>query len=75
MTLIKKGNFYVFPSEKESSEARVTRFKKWFARSRLMQMVKEGRYRKGDESKREARTRALKREEYRAEREKKKYYQ
>ena len=71
---MKKSNFYVLPDEKESSEKRVNRFKKWFSRSRIAQIVKDERYRKGKKTKREIRKSALYREKFRAERERKKFY-
>ena len=70
----KRGNVYVLPDEKESSERRVNRFKKWFTRSRIAQMLKETRYRKDTLTKREIRKKALMREKFRAEKEKNKYY-
>lgn len=71
----KKANFYVAADPKESSEKRVSRFKQWFNRSRVGQLVKEGRYRKKDATKREIREGAIVRENYRDDRERKKYYQ
>lgn len=72
--MAKRGNVYVLPDEKESSERRVNRFKKWFTRSRIGQMVKDSRYRKDTLTKREIRAQALMREKFRAEKEKNKYY-
>ena len=71
----KKVNFFVAEDAKESSEKRVSRFKQWFNRSRVGQLVKEGRYRKKDATKREIRDGAIVREKYREEHERKKYYQ
>ncbi len=71
---MQKSNFYVLPDEKESSEKRVNRFKKWFTRSRIGPAVKEGRYRKDKKTKREIRLAALYRERYRAEKERNKFY-
>lgn len=68
-------NFFVKVDPKESSEKRVARFKQWFNRSRVGNMVKGRRYRKKKLSKLQSRDSALMREKYRAERERKKYYQ
>ncbi len=72
--MAKVKNFFVGDDTKESSEKRVARFKQWFNRSRVGNLVKGRRYRKKDKTKRETREAALKREEYREERERKKYY-
>lgn len=74
MTVKIKGNCYVLPKDKESSEGRVSRFKKMWNRSRINQIVKMNRYRKDKLTKREERNAALIRENYREERERKKYY-
>lgn len=70
----KRGNVYVMPDDKESSEKRVNRFKKWFTRSRIAVLVKEGRYRKDVLTKREIRQAALIRESHRRDKERKKFY-
>jgi hypothetical protein len=71
----KTRNFFVAVNPKESSEKRVARFKQWFNRSRVGNLVKGRRYRKKDATKRVVRESALVREKYRDERERKKYYQ
>ncbi len=68
-------NFWVSADQNESSEKRVSRFKQWFNRSRIGDQVKEGRYRKRALTKRLVRQAALKREDFREEREKSKFYQ
>ena len=73
--MVNVTNFWVNPDPKESPEKRVARFKQWFNRSRVGHIVKGGRYRTGKLSKRQSRDSALMREKYRAERERKKYYQ
>lgn len=70
----RRGNVYVMPDEKESSEKRVNRFKKYFTRSRIGVLLKEGRYRKDVPTKREIREAALIREEHRRDKERKKFY-
>lgn len=70
----KTTNFFVAENTKESSEKRVARFKQWFNRSRVGNLVKSRRYRKKKLSKRQEREGALVREQYRAERERKKFY-
>jgi len=74
MTVSKKGNAYVLPNEKESSEGRVSRLKKIYNRSRIKSLVQAKRYRKGKPTKREVRAAAIMREKYRAEKEKKRFY-
>ncbi len=69
------ANFFVAVDPKESSEKRVARFKQWFNRSRVSNLIKERRYHQKPLTKRLVRESALKREGYRAEREKNKYYQ
>lgn len=69
-----KGNFYVAPKEKESSEGRVSRFKKWTNRYRLVPRLRKGRYRHKKLTRRQERDGALSREAYRAERERQKFY-
>lgn len=73
--MAKVVNFFVPENAKESSEKRVARFKQWFNKSRVGNVVKGGRYRHKDKTRRQVREAALKREEYREERERKKYYQ
>ena len=73
--MVKAVNFFVANDAKESSEKRVARFKQWFNKSRVGNIVKGRRYRKKDKTKREVREGALTREKYRAERERSKYYQ
>lgn len=69
-------NFFVSAKDGESPEKRVSRFKQWFNRSRVSMIVKGGRYRKkGEDTPRKQRESALMRSKYRAERERKKYYQ
>lgn len=68
-------NFWVSADANESSEKRVARFKQWFNRSRVGDTVKEGRYHEKALTKRLIRKRALKREEFRADRERNKFYQ
>jgi hypothetical protein len=70
----KTTNFFVAENNKESSEKRVARFKQWFNRSRVGNLVKSRRYRSKKLSKRQEREGALVREEYRSERERKKFY-
>jgi len=67
-------NFFVDPIAKESSEKRVSRFKQWYNRSRVGNIVKGRRYRKKKDSKRQMRDAAVMREKYRAKREKNKFY-
>ena len=69
------ANFWVSADANESSEKRVARFKQWFNRSRIGDLVKDRRYNKKEETKRLVRISALKREEFRAAREKNKFYQ
>lgn len=68
-------NFWVNPKDGESSEKRVSRFKQWYNRSRISQLVKSRRYRTKKASRRQARDGAKVREAYRAKREREKYYQ
>lgn len=70
-------NFFAAADPRESSEKRVARFKQWFNRSRVGNLLKERRYReqKARLSKRLVRQAALVREGHRAEKEKNKYYQ
>jgi hypothetical protein len=73
--MVKTVNFFVANDAKESSEKRVARFKQWFNKSRVGNIVKGRRYRRKDKTKREVREGALTREKYREERERSKYYQ
>lgn len=68
-------NFFVSADANESSEKRVARFKQWFNRSRIGELVKDRRYNKKKLTKRLVRISALKREEFRDAREKNKFYQ
>lgn len=68
-------NFWVSADQNESSEKRVSRFKQWFNRSRVGDTVKSRRYRAKTLTKRLVRQAALKREGYREERERSKFYQ
>lgn len=68
-------NFWVSADANESSEKRVARFKQWFNRSRIGELVKDRRYNKKKLTKRLVRISALKREEFRDAREKNKFYQ
>jgi len=69
------ANFWVSADANESSEKRVARFKQWFNRSRIGDLVKDRRYNKKKPTDRLVRISALKREEFRAAREKNKFYQ
>ncbi len=69
------NNFFVSADPQESSEKRVARFKQWFNRSRIGNLLKERRYRKKDLTRRQVRDGALVRESYRDEKERNKYYQ
>ena len=71
----RQNNFWVSADQNESSEKRVARFKQWFNRSRIGELVKERRYRQKDLTKRLVRQSALKREGFRTERERSKFYQ
>lgn len=73
--MARTGNFWVPSDSNESSEKRVARFKQWFNRSRIGDLVKDRRYNKRPLTKRLIRLRALKREQFRDEREKNKFYQ
>jgi ribosomal protein S21 len=64
----------VWKNSKESFERFMSRFDQGVQRSRLVRVLREKRYRKKDLTKRQRRERALKRDEYRAKREKMKYY-
>jgi len=68
-------NFWVSADANESSEKRVARFKQWFNRSRIGELVKGRRYNEKKLTKRLVRISALKREEFRDAREKNKFYQ
>jgi hypothetical protein len=73
--MTKTSNFFVAADPQESSEKRVARFKQWFNRSRVGNLLKERRYRQKALTRRQVRDAALVREAYRAERERNKYYQ
>jgi ribosomal protein S21 len=68
-------NFWVSADPNESSEKRVARFKQWFNRARIGDLVKDRRYNKKSLTKRLIRQRALKREDFRAAKERNKFYQ
>lgn len=68
-------NYWVEPRQNESSEKRVARFRRWANRSRVANEIKDRRYRAKPLTKRKIREAALMRENYRALREKEKYYQ
>lgn len=67
-------NFFVDPLAKESSEKRVSRFKQWYNRSRIGNLVKARRYRKKKLTKRQEREAAVVRSKYRNQRERNKFY-
>lgn len=67
-------NFFVDPLPKESPEKRVSRFKQWYNRSRVGNMVKTRRYRRKKLSRRQQRESAVVREKYRTQRERNKFY-
>lgn len=67
-------NFFVDPLPKESPEKRVSRFKQWYNRSRVGNMVKQGRYRRKKLSRRQEREAAVMRSKYRTQRERNKFY-
>lgn len=73
--MARQNNFWVRADQNESSEKRVARFKQWFNRSRVGDLVKSRRYRERDLTKRLVRQSALKREGYRAERVRSQFYQ
>ncbi|MFA5793051.1 MAG: hypothetical protein WC897_04265 [Candidatus Gracilibacteria bacterium] len=73
--MVKLINFWVSADSNESSEKRVARFKQWFNRSRVGDLVKGRRYHKRALTDRLLREKALKREGYRAEKERNKFYQ
>jgi len=72
--MVNSTNFFVKVDPKESPEKRVSRFKQWFNRSRVGNLVKDGRYNVKEKTKRNERDSALMREHYREDRERKKYY-
>ncbi len=61
-------------SSKESFERFMSRFDGMVQRARIVRLLRERRYRKKDPTKRQVRESALKRDEYRAKREKMKFY-
>jgi hypothetical protein len=67
-------NFFVDPLPKESPEKRVSRFKQWYNRSRVGNMVKTRRYRRKKLSRRQEREAAVMRASYRKQRERNKFY-
>lgn len=68
-------NFFVAADPKQSSEKRVSQFRQWTNRSRILNMVRGRRYLKKKLTKRQMRDAALMREGYREQREKEKFYQ
>ncbi|HCW31911.1 MAG: hypothetical protein UT55_C0066G0007 [Candidatus Peregrinibacteria bacterium GW2011_GWE2_39_6] len=64
----------VFKNTKESFERFLSRFDQAVQRARIVRLLRERRYRTRKPSKRILRTAALKRTNFRAEREKKKFY-
>lgn len=65
----------VWKNEKESNERAITRFNKKVQASRKLLQIKNDRYHKKALTKRKARTVAVMREYYRAQKEKNKFYQ
>lgn len=64
----------VIKSSKESFERFMSRFDGMVQRARIVRLLRERRYLKRDLTRRQVRAAALKREEYRAKREKMKFY-
>lgn len=64
----------VIKSSKESFERFMSRFDGMVQRARIVRLLRERRYLKRDLTKRQVRAAALKREQYRAKREKMKFY-
>jgi len=64
----------VYKKKKESDERLIARFNKAVQKSKKIQKIRETRYHKKDTKKRYVREGAIKREEYRAKREKQKFY-
>jgi hypothetical protein len=64
----------VSKSSKESFERFMSRFDGMVQRARIVRLLRERKHRKKDPTKRQVRQAALKREEYRAKREKMKFY-
>ena len=73
-TMSRAVNFFVKADARESSEKRVSRYKRWFNLSRVGNLVKSRRYRRKKATRRLRRDGALMRAHYRAERERNKYY-
>ncbi len=65
---------HVTKSKKESDERLIARFNKAVQKSKKIQKIREERYHKKDSKKRYVREAAIKREGYRAKREKQKFY-
>jgi len=61
-------------NEKESVERLINRFNKRVQKSRMLPFLKENRYHKKDDTKRQVRKAAVMREYYRAERNRRKFY-
>lgn len=73
--MARSQNFWAGADQNESSEKRVARFKQWFNRSRVADLVKSRRYHKRTVTPRLIRKKALMREGFRAEKERSKFYQ
>jgi hypothetical protein len=73
--MARPANFWASSDQNESSEKRVARFKQWFNRSRIGDLVKDRRYHKREKTRRLVRISALMREGFRQEKERNKYYQ
>ena len=73
--MARPANFWASADQNESSEKRVARFKQWFNRSRIGDIVKDARYHKRAKTSRLVRIAALMREDFRQQREHNKYYQ
>ncbi len=64
----------VFKNAKESFERFISRFDGSVQRCRIVRLRRERRYHQKEQTKRQTRQSALKREEYRREREKRRFY-
>lgn len=73
--MARPANFWASADQNESSEKRVARFKQWFNRARISDLVKDRRYHKRTQTPRLVRIAALMREGFRTEKEKNKFYQ
>lgn len=73
--MARSSNFWASADQNESSEKRVARFKQWFNRSRIGEIVKGRRYHKKPLTDRLTRVKALMREDYRQQKERNKFYQ